>query len=86
MGQRRGAPVEANIGAASDAGERLGIVARRPKRPETRAHVVVLAPDVAKAFPDSAAVNAGLAALVKFTDTIQAITARSARQARRPKA
>lgn len=85
MGQRRNAPVKAKNSAASDAGEGVGLVARRPTRPEPRAHVVLLDPDVAKAFPDSAAVNAALAALLKFTDTIEAITARHARQARRPK-
>ncbi len=43
------------------------------------ANVVVLEPDIAKAFPDSAAVNDALRSLLEVTRSTQRLTARSTR-------
>lgn len=47
------------------------------------ANVVVLEPDVAKAFRDSAAVNDALRALLKVARSSRRLTARSSRTARK---
>jgi hypothetical protein len=46
-------------------------------------NVVVLDPDVAKAFRDSAAVNNGLRSLLEVTRSTQRLTARSSRPVRK---
>lgn len=47
------------------------------------ANVIVLEPDVAKAFRDSAAVNDALRSLLEVTRSTQRLTVRSSRAARR---
>ena len=46
-------------------------------------NVVVLEPEIQKAFPTSEAVNKALASLLAFTKKTQSLTARSTRTARR---
>ncbi|MBI4525726.1 MAG: hypothetical protein HY695_18165 [Deltaproteobacteria bacterium] len=48
-----------------------------------RANVVVLEPDVAEAFQDSAAVNDALRSLLEVTRSTQRLTARSRRPVRK---
>ena len=50
------------------------------------ANVVVLEPDVAKAFPDSAAVNDALRIVLKAGQAARRLTSRSSRPARKPAA
>jgi hypothetical protein len=47
------------------------------------ANVVVLEPDIARAFRDSAAVNDALRSLLEVTQTTKRLTARSRRTARK---
>ena len=47
------------------------------------ANIVILEPDVAKAFPSSAAVNKGLRTLLEFSEAIRKLTKSSRRPARR---
>lgn len=53
---------------------------------EEGANVVVLEPDVAKAFSDSAAVNEALRALLDFTRSTQRLTSRSTGRAKKLRA
>jgi hypothetical protein len=48
------------------------------------ANVVVLEPDVAKAFSDSAAVNEALRSLLEFSRSTQRLTKRSAARKKKP--
>lgn len=50
---------------------------------QERANVVVLEPDVAKAFHDSAAVNDALRSLLEVSATTRRLTARSTRTTRK---
>jgi hypothetical protein len=47
------------------------------------ANIAVLEPDIAKAFPDSAAVNDALRSLLEVTRSTQRLTMRSKRTARK---
>ena len=47
------------------------------------ANVVVLEPDIAKAFPNSAAVNDALRVVLEASQAVQRVTTRSSRTARK---
>ncbi len=49
------------------------------------ANIAVLGPDVAEAFPDSAAVNEALRSLLAITQTTQRLTKRSRQRKPRPR-
>ncbi|MBN1847184.1 MAG: hypothetical protein JW932_01220 [Deltaproteobacteria bacterium] len=51
---------------------------------EEGANVVVLEPDIAKAFPDSAAVNDALRSLLELTRSTQRLTKQSNRRSKNP--
>ena len=50
------------------------------------ANVVVLDPDIADAFPDSASVNEALRSLLQLTDSTKRLTSRSAERNRQQRA
>jgi hypothetical protein len=63
-----------------------GVRGKHLKHFSQGSNVIVLQPEILKAFPTSEAVNRALASMLAFTQETQLLTARSSRTPRKPTA